>query len=432
MFRPSDLTLATAQQGMDIKRPVARNQRHRKLFVAGVVALAFLILAGFALSLGHRAPAVNGDGLWSDTVTRGELVREVSAVGTLVAPELRAVTNRSEGVVEQIRVLPGHLVEADDVLLDMSSPQLENELATARWQLQAAEAEERLLRVELENRYLDSVAQLANAEAEYTSAKLELEAYEQLVDKQVIPEVEARRRRVQADEWLKRLDAERARHANFPEYREGRKSATLARLSQLRQEVSRLESSVQDLHVKAGARGVVQEINVAAGERLAAGEAVARVVNPDHLIARVKVSERDAPQVILGLPVHLEMGQHTVTGKVTRVDPTVRERLVTVDVKLVSDPLPALRPDLSVTARIELERAKDVLVLNRPVGLRDEFQSVSLFVFDPDGRSAKRTKVQVGRTSARQVEIVNGLKAGDKVILADLSEWQGEPVIRIQ
>lgn len=428
----SDVPITDVRQGMDILRPDSRKLRQHKWLMAAAGAAALVLLVGLAWNLGHRAPAVDGSTLWSDTVTRGELVREVSASGTLVAPELRAVTNRSEGVVEQIRVLPGRVVAADDVLLDMSSPPLEDALAKARWQLQAAQAEEKLLQVELENRYLDSVAQLADAEAEYTNAKLELEAYEQLADQRVISAIEARRKRLRAEQWLKRLEAEKARHANFSQYRQEREKATQARLAELQQEVQRLQGNVSDLHVKAGARGVVQEVNVEAGQRLAAGEAVARVVNPDHLIARVKVSERDAPQVLPGLPVHLQLAQHEIVGKVVRVDPTVRERLVTVDVKLVTEPLPPLRPDLSVTARIELERAANVLVLNRPVGLKDEYQTVELFVLDSDGDSARRVKVRIGRTSARQVEVLGGLQAGERVILADLSEFRDATEIRIR
>lgn len=414
---------------MDVKRPDAQKRRHRRVAAGAAAALACALLVALGLSLAGRPPAVDGESLWSARVMRGELVHEISAAGSLVAPELRAVTNRSEGVVERIHVLPGHAVGPDDVLIEMSGPQLEDELGDARWDLQAARAEERLRRVELENNYLDVVAQVANAEAEYTAAQLDLEAKQELGEASSALETE--RARLATEQWRKRLDAEQARLDRFDEYRSAQEAAAEARLAQLEQQVARLGERVEDLNVKAGIDGVVQEVNVEEGERLTAGQAVARIVNPKHLIARVGVSERDADRVRLDLPVRLEIGRQTVKGRVTRIDPTVRDRLVTVDVALASGAPASLRPDLSVTARIELGRVDDTLVLDRPVNLRDENETLELFRLDGDER-AERVTVEFGRASARQVEILSGLEAGDRVILADMSDWQSEPVVRIR
>lgn len=415
---------------MDIKRPDVNKRRHRRLVMGAAGALGCILLLVLGFSLAGRPPAVDGDGLWSSRVTRGELVHEISAAGSLVAPELRAVTNRSDGVVEAVHVLPGHIVEPADVLLEMSSPQLEDELEDARWDLAAGRAEETLLQVELENAYLDIVAQAANAEAEYTSARLDVEAKQELGA--ASSTIEKERARLAAEQWLKRFEAEQARLDRFAEYRAAQEAATEARLSQLEQRVERLAARVEDLQVKPGIHGVVQEINVEEGERLTAGQAVARVVNPSRLIARVGVSERDAARVELGLPVRLEVGRDVIKGKVTRVDPTVRDRLVTVDVALDPGAPTTLRPDLSVTARIELERVDDALVLDRPVNLRDEHETLELFRLAAGGDRAERVTVEIGRASARQVEILSGLADGDRVILADMSDWVGEPVVRIR
>jgi HlyD family secretion protein len=415
---------------MDVQRPDAKKRRRQRLLALAVGGAAFLFLLIVGLSFANRPPAISGDDIWSDVVTRGELVHEITAVGTLIAPELRAVTNRSAGVVERIRLLPGHDVKADDVLFDMSSPQLEEDLANARWDLDAAEAEEQLIAVELENRYLDIVAQVAVAEAEYTSARLEMEAQEGLAGEQISSAIEVQRARLRAEQWLKRLEAENVRLDRFAEYRAAQEAATQARMSQFREQVARLEARVEDLKVSAGVAGVVQEINVEEGERLEAGTAVARIVNPWNLIARVNVTERDAALVQNGLPVRLEMGRVTLTGHVTRIDPTVRNRSVTVDVALPKDPPAGLRPDLSVTARIELGRVEGTLVLDRPVGLSDTATTIDLYRLDDD--LAERVSVELGRVSARQVEILRGLDAGDRVILTDLSEWDGEPTLRIR
>lgn len=417
---------------MDIKLPDAQ-QRHRKRLVAAVAAGAgFIALVATAWAFANRPPAIDRDDVWTARVTRGELVHEISASGTLVALELRAVTNRNEGVVEAIHVLPGHVVKPDDVLIEMSSPTLEEELVDARWQLAAAEAEQKLAEMEAENRYLDIVAQLASAEAEYTAARLELEAYEELGDDRIAPELEIERVRLRAQQLQRRMEAERARLASYSGYRQAQEEAQRSKVEQLRDKVERLESRVADLAVRAGMHGVVQEVDAKEGERLTAGHAVARIVNPGRLIARIGVSERDAALVENELPVRLEIGRDVIEGRVTRIDPTVRDRLVTVDVTLVDTGSVPLRPDLSVLARVELQRVEDVLVLDRPVVSRGGYERLELFRLRRGGDRAERVTVETGRASARQVEIVSGLEEGDVVILTDLSEWADQPELRIR
>lgn len=398
--------------------------------MVGLAGAVFVFLLGFAWQLAGRAPAIDQDDIWTGRVERAQFIHEVSASGTLVATELRAVTNRSEGVVEVIHVLPGHVVAPDDVLLEMSSPALEDELADAKWELAAAEAQEQLLSMESENRYLDIVATLASAEAEYTASALELEANEEINDAQITSEIEIERLRLRTQQLQKRMEAEQARLDSYAGYRAAQDASALANLSQLREKVDRLESRVGDLKVRAGMHGVVQEINGEEGERLEPGQAVARIVNPSKLIARIGVSERDAAMVEIGMPVRLEFGRDGATGKVSRIEPTVRDRLVTVDVTLDDGTADSLRPDLSVIARIELQRVDDALVVDRPVGVRNGFETIELFRVDGD--RAVRTTVELGRASTRQVEVVSGLEPGDDVILADLSEWLAEPELRIR
>lgn len=426
------LTYTIAGWFMDIKLPDPQKRRRARLIAAIAASVGFIALLATAWALANRPPAIDRDDVWTARVTRGELVHEISASGTLVALELRAVTNRSEGVVEAIHVLPGHVVKPDDVLIEMSSPALEEELVDARWQLAAAEAERKLSEMESENRYLDIVAQLASAEAEYTTARLELEAHEELGDERITPELEIERVRLRVQQLERRMEAERARLASYSGYRQAQEDAQRSKVEQLRDKVARLESRVADLAVRAGMHGVVQEVDAKEGERLQAGHAVARIVNPGRLIARIGVSERDAALVEDGLPVRLEVGREIVVGHVTRIDPTVRDRLVTVDVTLDDTGRAQLRPDLSVLARVELQRVDDVLVLDRPVGLRGAYETLELFRLRSGGDRAERVTVETGRASARQVEIVSGLDEDDVVIIADLSEWAEQPVLRIR
>ncbi|MGY6588055.1 MAG: efflux RND transporter periplasmic adaptor subunit [Wenzhouxiangella sp.] len=395
-------------------------------------SLALIVLVSLALVLLNRSPSVNSDRLWYGDVVEGELLREVSAAGTLVAPRIRAVTNRNPGVVEEVLVLPGDAVEGDTVLLIMSSPDLEEDLAQARWDLAAVEADEAVQTVEIQNRELDLIAQLAQAESEYTSALIELQAQEELEQAQVFSAIEVERSRLRVEQLKRRLEAEQARSQRAPEHRAAQQSASQARLARQRDKVNHLESLIDQLQVSAGSVGVIQEVNVQEGERLAAGELVARIVDPEHLIARLRVPEREASDVLIGLPVRLELGREIIEGEVLRVDPTARDRHIDVDVALVSESLPALRPDQGINGRIELERLDQVVVIPRPSQARQEGQRLSLFVVSANGRRARQVDVELGRLSSREAEVLSGLSPGERVILADMSEFADVESVRLR
>lgn len=399
----------------------------------GAALLALVLgLLGSAGHLLQRPPAVDAERIWTGSIEQGELIREVAAAGSLVAPRLRAVTNRNAGVIEEVRVLPGDRVDRGDVLMIMSSPDLDEELATARWDLAAAEAEEAVQQVESENRRLDLIAQLAQAESEYTGALLELQAQEELAEAQVFSAIELERSRLRVSQLRRRLEAEQARSERAPELRQAQRDAAQARLARHRDKVTHLEGLVDLLTVRAPNDGIIQDVLVQEGERLATGTRVARIVDPEHLIARLRVPEREAAEVLIGLPVRLELGRETIDGKVSRVDPSARDRHIDVDVTLVSEPLPALRPDQSISGRIELDRLTDVLHLPRPAHARQEGQRLNVFVLEANGRQALRREIEIGRLSASRAEIIHGLSAGDRVILADLSEFEDSERIRLR
>ncbi len=417
---------------MDVQRSGVRKRQYRRHApVAAAVAGGALIL-WTAFSLAGRPPAVDTELVWSGEVKRGEFVHEVTAAGTLVAPEIRIVTNRSDGVVERVRVLPGEVVGPDDVLLELSSPTLGDDLQKARSSLAAAEADARLQRSKAEDEYLNQQVAVAGYEAEYTTAQFESDAKQKLAPTHIYSELELRNAASKAEQQKRRYEASRAQLERYPETRRAQEESTTAKLVQQRRDLARLQEQIVDLKVRAGLAGVVQTVDVEAGKRVGAGTQVARIVNRDNLIARVRVSERDAGLVQVGQVARLEMGRETLAGKVTRVEPTVQDRLVTVDVALDNQDHTGLRPELSVTARIEITRAADTLVLDRPAALREDQNAVRLFRLDSGGSRAQRVEVQLQRISPRQVEIAKGLKPGDRVILADMTEWADEPEIRIR
>ena len=417
---------------MDVQRSGVRKRKYTRQLQAGAATVVVLVLGWLAFSLTGRPPAVDAELVWSGEVKRGEFIHEVTGAGTLVALEIRTVTNRSDGVVERVLVLPGHQVGANDVLVELSSSTLPDDLAKARAALDQAEAQDKLDHAKAEDDYLNQQVQVAGIESDYTAAKYELDAQKKLEGLHVVSDLEMKKSEMQAEQQKRRLDAARAQLERYPATRKAQDAAAAAKLSQQRREVARLAQQIADLKVRAGFAGVVQTVDVEAGKRVATGTQIARVVNPGNLIARVKVSERDAALVQVGQAARLEMGRQTLTGKVTRVEPTVQDRLVTMDIELDGKDHEGLRPDLSVTARIEIARVPDTLVVDRPAALRDDQDKMKLFLLEGGGSRARSVEVQIGRKSARAIEIVRGFEAGDRVILADMTEWADEPEIRIR
>jgi RND family efflux transporter MFP subunit len=385
-----------------------------------------------AISFAGRPPGVDGDLVFSGDVTRGEFIHEVTAAGSLYAPEIRSVTNQSEGVVEVIHVLAGHVVKGDEVLMVLSSPTLQQELADAQAELDSALAEERLRIANAEDESLTLQSALADAIGQFEEAQLSANAQQMLEAENATDRLSLTSALNRAAQAERRVEIAQAKVDGYAERRAAEDARAEAKLDQSRRKLERLHERVRDLEVRAGVAGVVQEVAVEVGQRLGNGTEVARVVNPEILIARVRVSERDAPLVEVGQKVRLEMGRDTTEGEVMRIDPAVSERLVTVDVALTGDAERQLRPDLTVTARIVIDRVPDTLVVDRPAGLRDDAEKVELFRLDRDGNRASRVSVEIGRISARSVEIVGGLEAGDRIILADMTEWIEEPEIRIR
>lgn len=417
---------------MDIKKPANNKRRNRRIATLAAAGVGFVALGWFAFSLAQRPPAVDGDLLFYGEIARSEFVHEVTASGSLYAPELRTVTNQSEGIVERVLVLAGETVGPDDVLVVLSSPNLLQELADAEAELASAQADETLRQANSRDKQLNLQSALADARGQFEEAQISANSQRALAEADATTELNLQSAVNREAQALRRVELAQAQLDRYPEMRDAEDMQGQAKIERAQRKVDRLRERVAELEVRSGFAGVIQTLEVEEGERMNTGGEVARIVNPDVLIARVRVSERDAALVQEGQPVRLEMGRQTLQGHVTRVEPTVKDRLVTVDVALDGHGHTGLRPDLTVTARIEIARSAETLVLDRPPGLRDDQTSVALFKLDEEGRYATRVDIEIARVSARHVEVASGLRSGDRVILADMSDWLEEPEIRIR
>jgi HlyD family secretion protein len=416
---------------MDVKREGVAEARKRKqkiLYVAGGVV--FAVLAVWVARLEPAAPTVDRSTVWMDRVARGSMLRQVRGPGTLVPIEIRWVAARTEGRVERIVVLPGTDVEVDTVLIEMSNPELEQSAQDAGLQLRAAEARYEDLKVQLESQLLNQRAQAASVQADFRTAVLQLEADQEIHDQGIIGDLALKLSQERAKELEIRNQMEQERLQIASQSNEAQLMAESSRVEQLRALHHLRVSQVEALRVRPGIRGVLQQVPVAVGQQVTPGVNLARVAQPEHLKAELRIAETQAKDVEIDQRASIDTRNGIVEGRVIRIDPAVQDGTVTVDVELVGELPRGARPDLSVDGTIEIERLEDVLYVGRPA-YGQAGTTVSLFRLLADGQTAERVDVTLGKSSVNTIEIVAGLGEGDEVILSDTSAWDDYRKIRL-
>jgi len=416
---------------MDIARPSNLRQKRIRRTVYGVVALSLVGLITLGVSrLKPAAPSVERATVWIDTVKRGPMLRDERGIGTLVPEDIRWIPATTVGRVERIAIRPGSVVAAGSVILELSNPQLEQELQDAVLKLKAAEASLTNLRVQLQNDTLAQEAVTASIEADYKKAALQVEANQQLATKGLVSDMTLKQATLDADQLSARLVIARKQLASHAESMQARLAVQNSEVDQTRAIVGLKQRQVNELQVRAGFAGVLQVVPVDVGQQVAPGTNLARVADPSRLKAELKIAETRAKDITPGLPATIDTRNGVVSGKVVRVDPSVQNGTVTVDI-IMDGPLPkGARPDLSVDGTVQLERLADIVKVGRPA-FGQEQTAVGLFKLQPNGE-ATRVQVKLGRTSVNEVEIVSGLNPGDQVILSDMSAWDAFDRIRLQ
>lgn len=418
---------------MDIKRP-PKSKLKKRIRTGVLVAVALAAVGGITLVLAKlkpAAPTVERSVVVVDTVKRGQMLLQVRGVGTLVPELTRRIPAPAEGRVESIPVQVGVTVDASTVIAELSNPQMEQQAMDADFQLKAAQADEENLRVRLESENMAQQASIATIKAEYSQAKLQLDANEELGKKGLIAELTLKIARVQVQDIANRLKVEQNRLAISGKSTKAQLNAQRSRIEQLRAFAKLKRDQVTNLTVRAGSAGVLQQVTVQVGQQVTPGFDIARVADPTSLKAELRINETQIKDVKIGQPVEVDTRNGIIQGRVSRIDPAAREGTFTVDAALTG-PLPSsARPDLSVDGTIELERLDNVLHVGRPAFGQGN-STVSMFRLTPDGQEASRTPVVLGRYSVNAIEIVNGLREGDQVILSDTSQWDNYNVIRLR
>ena len=421
---------------MDIARPdVKRKKQRRVVMWSGVGVLAITLLAIGVSQLKPASPRVDRSTLWTGTVKRGTLVRQVrSSTGELVPREdsIELIPAQTDATVVRIRVLPGAQVTPQTVIMDLSDPQLQQEVLNAQLALKAAQVDYRSLQAQLESTLMDKKTAAAEVNANYTQDQLQAQTDKALYDLGVISGLTYEKSRSTADQLTIQHKLSQEQLAVNEKAIEIQLASQQTKIDQARALLDLYEKQAQALEVRPNISGTLAPLAtpVLAGQHVTAGTSVAEVVQSGKLKAALQIAETQARDIQIGQPAMIDTHNGVIPGRVTRIDPSVVNGTRTVDVEL-DGPLPAgAVPQLSVDGTIDLERLKDVLYVGRPA-LGNENSTLSLFRIDPDGKTATRVSVKVGRASVEDIEVLAGLREGDTVILSDMSRYDNVDHIRL-
>jgi HlyD family secretion protein len=418
---------------MDIKRPpkskIKKKIRNAVMIVIGVAAIGGITYG--LTKLKPAAPTLDRSTAVIETVKRGEMVRDVRGNGTLVPELTRMVPAPADGRVERILLKAGVEVDPSTVIVELSNPQLEQQAVDTELQVKAAEADQENLKVRLESEAMTQKAAIATINSQYSQAKLQLDADEKLYEQKLVAELNIKISRVAVQDLANRLKVEQERLAVSVKSVKAQMNAAASRLNQLRALATLRRQEVDALKVRAGTAGVLQQVSVSEGQQVTPGFNIARVADPSSLKAVLRVAETQIKDVRIGQPVIVDTRNGLIQGTVSRIDPAAREGTFEIDASLIGPLPPSARPDLSVDGTIELERLKDVLKVGRPAFGQAQ-QTIGMFVLTPDGTEAERRTVKLGRNSVSTIEILEGLKEGDQVIISDTSALDSYNRIRVR
>jgi HlyD family secretion protein len=417
---------------MDIQRPSNARAKKIRRIAYGTTAIVLIVGVSIGLSrLRPAAPSVDKSTVWTDEVKRGQMIREVRGLGTLVPEEIRWIPAQTECRVDRWVLRPGAHVKPDSIIMELSDPTLSQTALDAELALKGSEADYANLKVQVNSELMNQKATEAAVRSDFEQAKIQHDVDMKLVKQGLTAEVIENLSRVRSEQLAIRVQLEGDKTRIATDSGNARLAAQQAKVDQTKALYQLKKSQLDALHVRAGIDGVLQLVPVEVGQHITPGTNLARVADPKKLKAEIKIAETQAKDVTIGQKATVDTRNGIVNGHVSRIDPSVINGTVTVDVAIDGALPNGARPDLSVDGTIELENLRDVLYVGRPVHGQSD-STVGLFKLTDDGSEAERVNVKLGRGSVNTFEIVSGLKVGDKVILSDMSAWDNFDRIRLK
>ncbi len=421
---------------MDVPRgkEVARRKLIRRIvYIALIVAAIPLITWGLS-RLKPAAPSVDRATVWIDTVKRGPMLREVRGLGTLVVEEFIWIPANFESRVEKMNVLPGASVHPNDVLMVLSNPQMELDMADLEWQIKQAEANYDNLQVQLQTAQLAQQALTEQVQSDMEQAGLQADRDKALNKLDLKADLDAKLSEAKWNELKGRFSLSKKQLEISNAAIKAQLDAQKILIEKTRAAYDLKKQQVEQLTIRAGVEGVVTVLGtpttpLEVGMRVAPGAILAKIAQPHKLKATLKIPETQVKDVAIGQVASIDTRNGIIPGHVTRIDPASVNGTVDVDVKLEGT-ADGMRPDLSVDGTITIERLADVVYVGRPV-IGQPGAKITLFKLDPDTKEAQRVPVSLGRSSVNTIEVVDGLKVGDQVILSDMSAQDAFNRIRL-
>ena len=421
---------------MDISRPDIKRKKIRQQWIVGAVVVVVLAaVAFFVTRLKPASPTVERAQVWTDTVKRGPMLRQVRGPGTLVPREesIQLIPAQTDATVVRIRVLPGTKVTPDTIILDLADPQLQQKLLDAQLQLKGAKADYQNVRATLQSSLMDKKTAAAAVNSDYTQDQLQAQTDKRLFELGVISGLTYSASKNKADQLTTQHQLSQEQIEVNTKAIEVQLASSQTKIDQAQALLGLYEKQEQSLQVRAGIAGVLVALPtpIQVGQHVAVGTSVAEVVQTDKLKASLKIAETQARDIQIGQPAEVDTHNGIISGKVSRIDPAVLNGTVTVDVELAGALPQGARPDLSVDGTIDLDRLADVLFVGRPA-FGNENSTISLFKLAVDGKTAVRVPVKVGRASVNSIQVIEGLQSGETVILSDMSRWDSTDKIRLE
>jgi HlyD family secretion protein len=416
---------------MDIARPDIHRKRKARLVIFGAAALVAVPAVTIGVSrLKPAAPLVERSSVSVDTVRRGEMVREVRGLGTLVPVEIRWIPAQSSARVDRVVLQSGARVNPESVILELSDPQLERDTLDAEYSYRASQADLANLKVQLASNLMGQKSAAADIESQYQQAKMQADVDKQLSEEGIQAALTAKKSTVVAEQLGIKEELVQEQLKIADDAAKAQIAVQEAHLEQQRVLYELKKRQLDALHVRAGLNGVLSAVSVDVGQQVNPGTNLVRVADPSHLKATIQIPETQAKDLALGQKASIDTRNGVVAGHVSRIDAAVVSGMVATDVELDGPEPPGTRPDLSVEGTIEIERLTKILYVGRPVQ-GQENSAAGLFKLVDGGNAAVRVTVQFGRSSVNTIEVVRGLQIGDEVVLSDMSAWDAYDRVRL-
>ena len=420
---------------MDIIRDTKPQKKKKRIVWTSAVIGGIAIITVAIQSLPSAAPTVEGGTIWRDTVEQGTMIRQVRGPGTLIPEQMRWITAVTAGRIERIISLPGTDVKAGDVIMRMSNPDVDMALLTAQQQLSQAQSQLYQLKSNLQTQELTQRGTVAQTRTQYLDAQRTYETNQKLFDENpnLVARADLDRSKEQAEELRQRVKLEQDRLDVMVQSQQEQIDAQQQQIRRAQETVQFNKERLESMQVSVPVAGVLAPLDIPLqeGQWVQSGQQLSRVVVPGRLKAEIRIPQTQAQEIVLGQIANIDTRTDTIQGKVTRIDPAVRNGTVTIDVSLPENLPASARPDLSVDGNVIIDKLDDVVYVGRPT-FGQANQRVSIFKLTDDGSYADRVTVSLGASSVNEIEVKDGLKPGDVVILSDMSQWDGFDRVKIK